>query len=137
MDLCMPRMDGVQATRILRRQQPDTPVVLWTGDDDAQLEQAVCTSGAQVGIPKHIGTVALVATLREACAAQDKGRTATGGRPDSRADASVEGLTAADGKPSSSSRRPTDLSCAGRSGARSPARSPTADSSWLPPTMYY
>jgi DNA-binding NarL/FixJ family response regulator len=97
MDLHLPRMDGVQATRILRRQQPDTPVVLWTGDDDAQLlDRAVCTSGAQVGIPKHIGTVELVATLREACAAQDEDRTATGGRPNSRADASVEGLTAAD-----------------------------------------
>jgi len=96
MDLRMPRMDGIQATRILRRQQPDTPVVLWTGDDDAQLDRAVCTSGAQVGIPKHIGTVELIATLREACAAQDEDRTATGGRPDSRADASVEGLTAAD-----------------------------------------
>jgi DNA-binding NarL/FixJ family response regulator len=96
MELRMPRMDGVQATRILRRQQPDTPVVLWAGDDDAQLDRAVCTSGAQVGIPKHIGTVQLVATLREACAAQDEGRTVAGGRPDSRADASVEGLTAAE-----------------------------------------
>jgi DNA-binding NarL/FixJ family response regulator len=96
MDLRMPRMDGVQATRMLRRQQPDTPVVLWTGDDDAQLDRAVCTSGAQVGIPKHIGMVELIATLREACAAQDEDRTATGGRSDSRADASVEGLTAAD-----------------------------------------
>jgi len=96
MDLRMPRMDGVQATRMLRRQQPDTPVVLWTGDDDAQLDRAVCTSGAQVGVPKHIGTVELIATLREACAAQDEDRTATGGRPDSRTDASVEGLTAAD-----------------------------------------
>src|SRR4029450_2209761 len=56
MDLCMPRMDGVQATRILRRQQPDTPVVLWTGDDDAQLERAVCNSGTQVGSPKASGT---------------------------------------------------------------------------------
>jgi DNA-binding NarL/FixJ family response regulator len=96
MDLRMPRMDGVQATRILRRQQPDTPVVLWTGDDDTQLDRAVCTSGAQVGIPKHIGTVELVATLREACAAQDEARPFAGGRPDSRADASVEGLTAAE-----------------------------------------
>jgi DNA-binding NarL/FixJ family response regulator len=96
MDLRMPRMDGIQATRILRRQQPDTPVVLWTGDDDAQLDRAVCTSGAQGGISKHIGTVELVATLREACAAQDEDRTATGGRPDSQADASIEGLTAAE-----------------------------------------
>ena len=96
MDLCMPRMDGVQATRILRRQQPGTPVVLWTGVDEAQLERAVCTSGAQVGIPKGIGTVELVTTLREACAAQDEGRPVAGGHPDNEVDASVEGLTGAD-----------------------------------------
>jgi DNA-binding NarL/FixJ family response regulator len=96
MDLRMPRMDGVQATRILRRQQPDTPVVLWTGDDDAQLERAVCNSGAQVGIPKDIGTVELVATLHDACAAQDEGRPVAGGHPDSGVEASLERLTAAD-----------------------------------------
>ena len=96
MDLCMPRMDGVQATQILRRRQPDMPVVLWTGVDEAQLERAVCTSGAQVGIPKGIGTAELVTTLREACAAQDEGRPVAGGHPDSEVDASVEGLTGAD-----------------------------------------
>ena len=80
MDLCMPRMDGVQATRILRRQQPGTPVVLWTGVDEAQLERAVCTSGAQVGIPKGIGTVELVTTLREAFAAQHEGPPVAGDR---------------------------------------------------------
>jgi CheY-like chemotaxis protein len=96
MDLRMPRMDGVQATRILRRQQPDTPVVLWTGDDDAQLERAVCNSGAQVGIPKDIGTGELVATLQDACAAQDEARPVAGGHSDRGVEASVEGLTAAD-----------------------------------------
>jgi CheY-like chemotaxis protein len=96
MDLRMPRMDGVQATRILRRQQPDTPVVLWTGDDDAQLERAVSKSGAQVGIPKDIGTGELVATLQDACTAQDQARPVAGGHPDSGVDASLEGLTAAD-----------------------------------------
>jgi CheY-like chemotaxis protein len=96
MDLRMPRMDGVQATRILRRQQPDTPVVLWTGDDDAQLERAVSQSGAQLGIPKDIGTGELVATLQDACAAQDEARPVGGGHPDSGVEASVEGLTAAD-----------------------------------------
>jgi hypothetical protein len=96
MDLRMSRMDGVQATRILRRQQPDTPVVLWTGDDDAQLDRAVCNSGAQVGIPKDIGTVELVATLHDACAAQDEGRPVAGGHSDSGVEASVEGLTAAE-----------------------------------------
>jgi CheY-like chemotaxis protein len=70
MDLRMPRMDGIQATRILRRQQPDTPVVLWTGDDDAQLARAVRESGARAGVAKGIGTVELVATLRGVCDAQ-------------------------------------------------------------------
>ena len=96
MDLCMPRMDGVQATRILRRQQPGTPVVLWTGVDEAQLERAVCTSGAQVGIPKGIGTVELVTTLREAFAAQHEGPPVAGDHRHSEVEASVEGLTAAD-----------------------------------------
>jgi len=137
MDLRMPRMDGVQATRMLRRQQPDTPVVLWTGDDDAQLDRAVCTSGAQVGIPKHIGTVELIATLREACAAKTKtGRLLVAART-AEPTYPLRGSLPPIGKPSSSWRRPTGTPCAGRSGARSPVRSPTADLSWLPPTMYY
>jgi DNA-binding NarL/FixJ family response regulator len=74
MDLRMPRMDGIQATRILRRQQPDTPVVLWTGDDDAQLASAIGESGAHAGVAKGIGTVQLVATLRGVCDAQDQTR---------------------------------------------------------------
>ena len=32
MDLRMPLMDGIEATRILRLQQPEAQVVLWTGD---------------------------------------------------------------------------------------------------------
>jgi DNA-binding NarL/FixJ family response regulator len=80
MDLRMPRMDGIQATRILRRQQPDTPVVLWTGDDDAQLARAVRESGARAGVAKGIGTVELVATLRGVCDAQDPTRPDADGR---------------------------------------------------------
>jgi DNA-binding NarL/FixJ family response regulator len=80
MDLRMPRMDGIQATRILRRQQPDTPVVLWTGDDDAQLASAIGESGAHAGVAKGIGTVQLVATLRGVCDAQDPTRPDADGR---------------------------------------------------------
>jgi DNA-binding NarL/FixJ family response regulator len=85
MDLFMPQMDGIQATRILRRRQPDTPVVLWSGDDDAQLDRAMRESGAQVGLPKGVETVELVATLRGVCGAHDGGPLAGGqdGRADS------------------------------------------------------
>jgi DNA-binding NarL/FixJ family response regulator len=94
MDLFMPQMDGIQATRILRRRQPDTPVVLWSGDDDAQLDRAMRESGAQVGLPKGVETVELVATLRGVCDAHDGGPLA-GGR-DSLADSSSDGLAAAE-----------------------------------------
>jgi DNA-binding NarL/FixJ family response regulator len=80
MDLRMPRMDGIQATRILRRQQPDTPVVLWTGDDDAQLASAIGESGAHAGVAKGIGTVQLVTTLRGVCDAQNPTRPDADGR---------------------------------------------------------
>jgi DNA-binding NarL/FixJ family response regulator len=91
----MPRMDGIQATRILRRQQPDTPVVLWSGYDDAQLDRAIRESGAQVGLAKEVDTVELVATLREVCDVQDEGRTLAGGR-DGRAEAPAQALAAAE-----------------------------------------
>jgi DNA-binding NarL/FixJ family response regulator len=80
MDLRMPRMDGIQATRTLRIQQPGTQVVMWTGDDGVQLDRAIRKSGAQVGVLKGIGTVELVATLRAVCDAKTERRTLAGDR---------------------------------------------------------
>jgi DNA-binding NarL/FixJ family response regulator len=66
MDLCMPGMDGIQATQALRRQQPDIRVVLWTARDDIQLASAIRRSGAHAGLAKGVRTVELIATLRAA-----------------------------------------------------------------------
>jgi DNA-binding NarL/FixJ family response regulator len=67
MDVRMPVMNGIQATKAIRRAYPDTQVVLWTGEDDAQLVRAVRQSGAHAGVPKGIRMVELVATLRGVC----------------------------------------------------------------------
>jgi DNA-binding NarL/FixJ family response regulator len=68
MDLRMPRMDGIEATRLLRSRQPGTHVVLWTGESDEQRVSAIRRSGAHACLPKGTLTVELVATLRRVCA---------------------------------------------------------------------
>jgi DNA-binding NarL/FixJ family response regulator len=76
MDVRMPRMNGIQATQVIRRRYPDTQVVLWTGEDDAQLARAVRQSGAHAGVPKGTCSVELVAALRGACDAGQHAFTA-------------------------------------------------------------
>jgi DNA-binding NarL/FixJ family response regulator len=72
MDLHMPRMDGIEATRNLRRQRPRTRVVLWTGESDEQLASAMHHSGADAGVLKGTRTIELVAALRSVCGADDR-----------------------------------------------------------------
>lgn len=69
MDLRMPKMDGIRATQALHEQQPETPVLLWTGDSDVNIRAAVRAAGARAGVPKGICTAELVATLLRVCAA--------------------------------------------------------------------
>lgn len=53
MDLMMPRLDGVEATRALK-QLPDAPaVIICTTDDDERLRQLVLDAGADVFMHKR------------------------------------------------------------------------------------
>jgi DNA-binding NarL/FixJ family response regulator len=68
MDLRMPRMDGIRATQALHAQQPETPVVLWSGEGEVSMGGAVAVAGADAGLCKGGRSSDLVATLRRICA---------------------------------------------------------------------
>jgi DNA-binding NarL/FixJ family response regulator len=70
MDLRMPGLDGVAATRLIRRDHPGTAVVvLTTYADDASIADAV-RAGARGYLTKNSGRTEIAAALRSAAAGQ-------------------------------------------------------------------
>lgn len=64
MDVRMPEMDGVEATRIIRNEYPDTNVVMLTTFDDDEYVYSALSYGALGYLLKNIPTEELVASLR-------------------------------------------------------------------------
>jgi len=61
LDLAMPRMNGLEATRVLRRMLPDTPIVLFTSYDAVTEYSDATALGIQaVVVSKSAGLDALV-----------------------------------------------------------------------------
>lgn len=52
LDLCMPRMGGIQAAKILKQMLPQTPIVLFTSHHDALRTYDARAAGIDAVVPK-------------------------------------------------------------------------------------
>jgi CheY-like chemotaxis protein len=66
MDITMPRMDGMETLRAMRRIAPGVPVVLTSGYGASTVKDSAIESGAvpDAVLPKPYGVDPLLATLR-------------------------------------------------------------------------
>jgi NarL family two-component system response regulator LiaR len=70
MDLVMPGMGGIAATRAIRERQPQTQVIALTSFGDQERVQAALKAGAIGYLLKDVSDVELVAAVRKAAAGQ-------------------------------------------------------------------
>jgi DNA-binding NarL/FixJ family response regulator len=66
MDLSMPVLNGLDATRLLREDLPDTPVVVFSAFQSEELKRQALAAGAVAYLPKDCTTERLRATLEAA-----------------------------------------------------------------------
>jgi DNA-binding NarL/FixJ family response regulator len=67
MDMRMPQMSGIEATRLIRERLPQTQVVLLSGHDDATLDQKCQEAGAAGWVAKGGAPSAIVDAVARAC----------------------------------------------------------------------
>src|SRR5512136_2716021 len=66
MDLMMPEMDGIQATRAILAEYPDTKIIAMTSFEDEQLVQGVLAAGAISYLIKNVTSEELAKAIRDA-----------------------------------------------------------------------
>lgn len=66
MDLVMPDMDGVEATRVILQENPDTKVIALTSFTEKELVQSALRAGATSYLVKNVSAEELVEAIRAA-----------------------------------------------------------------------
>jgi DNA-binding NarL/FixJ family response regulator len=64
MDITMPRLNGLEAARLIKKQNPEIRIVIITQHDSPQVQAAALEAGAQAFITKSSVGNELVAALR-------------------------------------------------------------------------
>jgi DNA-binding NarL/FixJ family response regulator len=65
MDVRMPVMDGIEATRLIKAERPATKIVLISAYEDPDLIHAGLTAGADLFVVKGLSGAELAARVRE------------------------------------------------------------------------
>ncbi len=68
MDLVMPILNGVEATREIKRLLPTTPVVMFTTLADPLLQNEALGAGVHAVVSKSEGAMTLVYRIKQLCA---------------------------------------------------------------------
>jgi DNA-binding NarL/FixJ family response regulator len=64
LDITMPRLNGLEAARLIKKQNPDLRIVIITQHDSPQVQAAAMEAGAQAFVTKSSVGNELVAALR-------------------------------------------------------------------------
>jgi DNA-binding NarL/FixJ family response regulator len=65
MDLQMPRVNGLDATRMIKAEQPETKIIVLTQHQEDPYRRAALECGADAFLPKQTRLRDLLATIRE------------------------------------------------------------------------
>ena len=65
MDLAMPRLNGIDASRLLKRLTPTTPIVMFTTFTNPFIKEAALAAGVQAVIDKSEGAKTLLRSIQQ------------------------------------------------------------------------
>jgi len=71
LDLSMPVMNGLDATRVLKRMMPEVPVIMYSAYSDSSTEKAANSAGVRALVSKLEPTSVLLGKARSALQPQD------------------------------------------------------------------